>query len=85
MLKLNLHLSGVYRCRRVSIGLIVSCETAKRKLPVMSENLQILTISHKKINRKKLSFKTNRERNLPLQLILKIHLPTKPYCSVLQL
>lgn len=81
MLKLNLHLSGVYRCRRVSIGLIVSCETAKRKLPVRSENLQILTISHKKINRKNSLLKLT-ERNLPLQLILKIHLPTKPYCSV---
>ena len=56
MLKLNLHLSGVYRCRRFSIGLIVSCETAKRKLLVRSENLQILTISHKKINRKKTLF-----------------------------
>ena len=59
MLKLNLHLSGVYRCRRVSIWLIVSCETTKRKLPVRSENLQILTISHKKLTAKKLSFKTN--------------------------
>ena len=56
MLKLNLHLSGVYRCRRVSIGLIISCETAKRKLPVRSENLQIFSLK-KKVNGKQFSFR----------------------------